>query len=316
MEISVILATYNRANSLQVTLGTFTKLAKVRELAWELVVVDNNSTDSTSTVVAAFAKKCQFPVRYHFEKQQGRAIALNSGISATRSPIVAFTDDDVVLHPDWLWNIKQSFEWHDCAAVAGRVLPVWNEPKPSWLVMQDQQAVVNFDLGDDFKEINFAPLGANCAFRRDVFAKYGLFRADLGVRGSTHTITCDDTEFGGRLSATGEKIIYCPGAVIYHPVDPERATKKYFLSWYYYNGVSLTRTSGLPDKGVSYFGVPRWHYRELAKNFVRWIAAPNPHERFQRKLRTYRSVGRIVESRRLSLERLRLIASADDGRPG
>jgi hypothetical protein len=65
---------------------------------------------------------------------------------------------------------------------------------------------------------------------------------------------------------------------------------------------------------VFYFGVPRWHYRELAENFLGWIAAPHPHERFQRKLKTYRSVGRIVESRRLSLERSRY--AADDRRPG
>jgi len=303
MDISVILATYNRAESLQAALESMSRMANVKNLSWELLVVDNNSTDSTACVVATFAKRCHFPIRYLFEKQQGRAIALNSGIVATQSTIVAFTDDDVLLHPDWLWNIKQSFDNYDCVAVAGRVLPVWNQPKPSWLVMEDQQAVVNFDLGDEFKEINFAPLGANCAFRRDVFAKYGLFRTDLGVRGSRHTITCDDTEFGGRLSATGEKILYSPSAVIYHPVDPKRTTKKYFLSWYYYNGVSLTRTSGLPEEGVFYFGVPRWHCRELAENFVRWIAAPNSHERFQRKLKTYRSVGKIVESRRLSLER-------------
>jgi glycosyltransferase involved in cell wall biosynthesis len=303
MDISVILATYNRAESLHAALESMSRMANVKNLSWELLVVDNNSTDSTACVVATFAKTCHFPIRYLFEKQQGRAIALNSGIVATQSTIVAFTDDDVLLHPDWLWNIKQSFDNYDCVAVAGRVLPVWNQPKPSWLVMEDQQAVVNFDLGNEFKEINFAPLGANCAFRRDVFAKYGLFRTDLGVRGSRHTITCDDTEFGGRLSATGEKILYSPSAVIYHPVDPKRTTKKYFLSWYYYNGVSLTRTSGLPEEGVFYFGVPRWHCRELAENFVRWIAAPNSHERFQRKLKTYRSVGKIVESRRLSLER-------------
>lgn len=315
MDISVILATYNRAVSLEMTLGTFARLTKARDLAWELVVVDNNSTDSTSEVVAVFAKKSPFPVRYVFEKKQGRAIALNTGISATNAAIVAFTDDDVFLHPDWLWNIKLTFDTYNCAAVAGRVVPLWNQPKPSWLVMDDQQAVVNFDLGDDFKEIEFAPLGANCAFRRGVFAKYGLFRVDLGVRGSEHTITCDDTEFGGRLSAAGEKIVYCPAAVIYHPVDPQRTTKKYFLSWYYYNGVSLTRTSGLPDEGVFYLGVPRWHYRELAENFLCWISAPNPHQRFQRKLRTYRSVGKIVESRRLSLARSRSIA-VDDRQPG
>lgn len=313
MDISVILATYNRAKSLEDALDSLSRMANVENLSWELLVVDNNSTDSTPRVVATFAKRYRFPIRYLFEKQQGRAIALNSGITATHSTIVAFTDDDVLLHPDWLANLKKTFDDHDCAAVAGRVLPLWNHPKPAWLVMDDQQAVVNFDLGDDFKQIDFAPLGANCAFRRDMFAKYGLFRSDLGVRGKNHTITCDDTEFGGRLTAAGEKIIYCPNAVVYHPVDPLRATKKYFLSWYYYNGVSLTRTSGLPDHGIFYLGVPRWHYRELAENFVRWISTPNQHQRFQQKLKTYRSMGRILESRRLSSERSRSIPSTAEG---
>jgi glucosyl-dolichyl phosphate glucuronosyltransferase len=309
MDISVILATYNRAESLKVALDSLSRMRNTHNLSWELLVVDNNSTDSTRNVVAECAKRSKFPIRYLFEKRQGRAIALNSGIVATHSTVVAFTDDDVLLHQDWLSSIKKTFDEFDCAAVAGRVLPLWNHPKPNWLVMEDQQAVVNFDLGDDLKQIDFAPLGANCAFRRDMFAKYGLFRSDLGVRGEIHTITCDDTEFGGRLTAAGEKITYCPTAVVYHPVDPDRTTKKYFLSWYYYNGVSLTRTSGLPDRGVFYLGVPRWHYREFAENLVRWITTPHQHERFQRKLKTYRSIGRIVESRRLSNERSRSIPS-------
>jgi hypothetical protein len=85
------------------------------------------------------------------------------------------------------------------------------------------------------------------------------------------------------------------------------------LSWYYYNGVSLTRTSGLPDHGVFYLGVPRWHYRELAEDFVRWITTPNQNHRFQRKLKTYRSIGRILESRRLSNERSRSIPNSCGG---
>jgi glycosyltransferase involved in cell wall biosynthesis len=300
MDISVILATYNRSESLKTTLETFLRLSGPPELRWELVVVDNNSTDATREGIETFARKAMFPVRYLFERTQGRAAALNAGIGAVNGHVIAFTDDDVLLHPDWLASLKRAFDEHDCVAVAGRVLPLWRHPKPEWLEMADQQAVVNFDLGDELQEIHFAPLGANCAFRRDVFARYGLFRVDLGVRGDKHTITCDDTEFGGRLSGAGEKIIYCPTAIIYHPVDPLRTTRKYFLDWYYYNGVSLTRTAGLPSEGIYYFGVPRWHYRELVSNFTRWMTSFNSHDRFQQKLKTYRSIGTIVESRRLS----------------
>ncbi|MGO9085993.1 MAG: glycosyltransferase [Candidatus Sulfotelmatobacter sp.] len=302
MDISVVLGTYNRANSLQGTLESLSSLIVPANLSWELLVVDNNSTDSTRGVIEKFAATATFPVQYVFEKRQGRAAALNAGIGEAKGEIIAFTDDDVFLHYDWLSRLKRTFDQFDCAAVAGRVVPEWNHPKPDWLEMEGQFAVTNFDLGDELKEIRVPPLGANSAFRKNVFKKYGLFRLDLGVNGSRHTITCDDTEFGERLIQGGEKIIYCPSAIIYHPVDPNRTTKTYFLSWYYYNGVSLTRMAGATKEGVSWFGAPRWLYREMLSSFARWVLTMEGKRRFQYKLHTYRNIGRIIESRRLSLE--------------
>jgi GT2 family glycosyltransferase len=300
MDISIVLGTYNRAASLQTTLDSFSNLVVPSDFAWELLVVDNNSTDATHEVVERFAKTANLSVRYLFEGRQGRSAALNAGVAEAMGEIVAFTDDDVLLHCDWLSNLRRAFNESGCAAFAGRVVPLWHHPKPDWLEMEGQFAVVNFDLGDEFKEVRVPPLGANCAFRKDIFRKYGLFRLDLGVIGSRHTITCDDTEFGERLIRGGEKIVYCPGAVIYHPVDPSRTTKRYVLSWYYYNGVSLTRTAGLPKEGVFWFGVPRWLYRELVTNFAKWVLTWRGKARFHHKLRTYRSAGSIVESYRLS----------------
>jgi len=300
MHISVVLGTYNRAASLHRTLQTFLDLVRPSGLTWELFVVDNNSTDSTPQVIETFARNATFPVRYVFERKQGRSAALNAGIREAGGEIVVFTDDDVLLHPDWLAQLKRTFEDFDCAAVAGKVIPVWGHAKPAWLEMDGHFAITNFDLGDELKQIRVPPLGANSAFRRSIFGKYGLFRLDLGVRGSEHTITCDDTEFGERLIRGGEKIVYCPTAIVYHPVDPHRTTKKFFLSWYYYNGVSLTRTAGLPFEGTFWLGVPRWLYRDLLANLAKWLlTAPGKH-RFQRKLRVYRSIGHIVESYRLS----------------
>ena len=300
MDISIVLATYNRAANLQTTLETLATQVVSSNLSWELLVVDNNSTDGTRNVVKNFAEASYFPVRYIFEKNQGRTYALNRGIAEAKGEIIAFTDDDVLVHCDWLANLCKAFAQQDLIALAGRVLPLWNHPKPDWLEMNGQFAVVNFDLGGDAREITIPPLGANSAFRRDVFEKYGLFREDLGVCGNKHTITCDDTEFGERLIRAKEKIFYCPEAIIYHPVDPQRTTKKYFLTWYYYNGVSLTRTFGVPQDGVFWFGVPRWLYREFLGNAVKWLCTLQPIRRFHHKLRTYRSLGNIVESYRLS----------------
>ena len=303
MEVSVILATYNRAASLRVTLESLLKVEVPAGLTWELLVIDNNSSDATREAIDEFSKRAGFCVRYIFEGRQGRSAALNAGITQAQGQIIAFTDDDVILHPEWLLHLKATFDRFDCAAVAGRVVPLWSHPKPEWLEMEDQLAITRFELGDEIREIHFPPLGANSAFRKDVFERHGVFRLDLGVSGNKHTITCDDTEFGERLVRAGEKIVYCPTAIVYHPVDPERATKKYFLSWYFYNGVSLTRTAGLPAEGVFYFGVPRWMYREFAANLAKWFLTFEAKRRFHRKLKTYRSAGTIVECHRLSRAR-------------
>jgi len=303
MDLSVVLPTYNRAESLRRTLETFQKLS-TPAIQWELLVVDNASSDCTRNVVESFSRSASnLPIRYVFESTQGRSAALNTGITQAQGDLIAFTDDDVLVHPDWIREIKKTFDEQNCSAVAGRVIPQWNHAKPPWLEMNGHFAVTNFELGDEMKEIRIPPLGANSAFRKGIFEKYGLFRLDLGVRGSKHTITCDDTEFGERLVAGGETIIYCPGAIIYHPVDPHRTTKKYFLSWYYYNGVSVTRTFGVPQEGVFWSGIPRWLYREFLTNCIRWFFTLDSKRRFQNKLSVYRSFGNMVESHRLSSQR-------------
>ena len=298
-DISVILCTYNRAASLKSTLESFLGLTLPSDFNWELILVDNNSKDNTPEVIRDFAKTAGFSVRYIFEHRQGRSPALNAGIAAAKSEIVAFTDDDVVLHPEWLLNLKLAFDEFHCAGVAGRVVPVWHHPKPDWLEMEEQQAVVNFELGEIAREIkDRTPLGANSAYRKDKFEKYGLFRLDLGVSGENRGITCEDSEFASRLLRAGEKIRYVPNAIIYHPVDPVRSSKAYFCKWYYNDGRSMIRAWPPPKNIVRYFGVPRWIFRSVVENFLKWTFNFDAKRRFHYKLRMYRDVGRLVESYR------------------
>ena len=297
--VSVILCTYNRAASLMVTLESFSRLTLPSAFDWELIIVDNNSKDHTAEVAKNFGRTAPFSVRYIFEEKQGRSPALNAGIKAANREVVAFTDDDVTLHPDWLVKLTQAFDQFRCAGVGGQVIPVWRQEKPEWLEMEAQQAVVNFQLGEEPKEIrNEPPLGANSAYLRDMFAKYGLFRLDLGVSGENHGITCEDTEFASRLLSAGEKIMYVPGAIVYHPVDPVRSSKAYFRRWYYNTGRSMVRAWPQSEDVPRFLGLPRWMVRSLGKNFMKWSLNFDPKQRFHYKLRTYLDIGRIVESYR------------------
>jgi len=128
MDLSVILRTYNRADSLRKALEAFSRLVVPPSLNWELLLVDNNSKDHTHEVTDEFAKSSQFTVRYVFAKAQGRSNALNTGIAAAQGDVLAFTDDDVLLHPDWLSNplkeipaIQIEHAFHLCSPRYGAV---------------------------------------------------------------------------------------------------------------------------------------------------------------------------------------------------
>src|SRR3982750_3874969 len=131
MRYSVVIATYNRAADLRETL---TSLAALRTLApWELIVVDNNSTDDTRDVVQTAAATFPVPLTYVFEQEQGRSPALNAGIRQARGEIVVTTDDDVRVESDWLDRTGGAIERLHCDYVGGRVLPIWGGPRPAGL---------------------------------------------------------------------------------------------------------------------------------------------------------------------------------------
>ena len=296
---SVIICTYNRVNSLQKTLKSLEATVLPAELPWELIVVDNNSSDATRAVVEGFARTSRFPVRYVFEGTQGLCHARNTGITVARGEVIAFTDDDVTVDPYWLWHLTRTFDQYDCMGVAGRIVPVWTCKKPSWLEMDGpyrlMSAIVSFDLGEELCEIKTPPFGANMAFKKTAFEKYGLFRTDLDRSGSS-LLSGGDTEFGRRLLQGQERLIYAPQAVVYHPVEPQRTEKKYFQLWYFNYGRSSIRYPGIPANAACYFGVPTYLFRNLFASFLQWALTLNLRRRFYHKLRLYQVVGAIAES--------------------
>ena len=290
--ISIVVCTYNGSLKLENTLASFSRLCAA-EVPWELVVVDNCSTDNTAHVIGRFAATSPISVRYVFEPEQGKSFALNTGVRAARGDLLAFTDDDVMVDQHWLTSLERIFAQFDCIGVAGRVVPVWWEPKPEWLEPEDHQEVVHFEYGEEPRKLDLPPNGANMAFRRIAFEKYGLFRVDVGKTKDACGI--EDREFGVRLLTAGQNIVYAPQAVIYHPVDPARLRKNYFRRWAYSFGRQLMRSGLRPQDAVRYFGVPRYLFGSLLTNSYRWIATRDRKRRFQHLLHVYRDLGSITE---------------------
>ena len=304
--VSIIVCTYNRADSLQRTLRSLNEMTVVHDQGWELVVVDNNSTDSTKACVDKFKQESKFPVRYIFESRQGKPYALNTGIQSATGEILLFTDDDVIVDKGWLSNVIKTFSETQCVGVGGRIAPVWPGEKPSWFRTDGpyglMSAIASYDLGDFPCELNSTnvPFGANVAFRREAFDRYGYYRTDLGPSAGKDRIGGggEDTELARRFVRSGEKLMYAPSAIVYHPVEPERARKRYFKLWHFEYGKALIKLGVDVPRGVQYFGVPRYLFRSFFENSFKWLVAINPHKRFYYKLQVYLFAGEIVAAYR------------------
>ena len=308
MKVSVIICTYNRAETLRDMIGSLESVIVPENISWEVIVVDNNSNDSTRELIASLRSNAALPLSYVFERQQGRSFALNAGIQVAGGDILAFTDDDVTIDPHWLLALTKTFKEFACLGIGGRILPVWPCAKPAWLSTDGAFRIVGpivyFGLNDTSPRIlKGSPMGANMAFRRRAFERYGLFRVDLGRKGRDGRRLGgggEDTDFGLRLYRAGETLMYAPDALVYHPVEQHRITKKYITAWFYNCGKELTKINGIPGESVCYFGIPRYHFRKLAETFLKAaMSYHDPQERFCYITRCYQTAGEIAESFRM-----------------
>jgi glycosyltransferase involved in cell wall biosynthesis len=241
MDVSIIIATANRASDLCRTLASFAEVE--RPGAVELLVVDNHSTDDTRQVVEAAVARFPFPVRYLFEPEAGKYAALNTGIRAASGRIIGATDDDARFERDWLVRAVDGLVRYDCDFVGGPVLPLWGGPKPVWLAERNglhAKVIALLDHGDSVREFGRDiswPLGVNVAYRRDVFERVGLFDNRLGRKIGTLRNQAQ-REWHLRARAQGARGFYLPDMIVHHLVNPERLRKQYFRRWLYWHGIS------------------------------------------------------------------------------
>jgi glycosyltransferase involved in cell wall biosynthesis len=298
--VSIILCTYNRAKLLKQALESLSRLSSPDVPSREILIVDNNSTDDTALVARDYARRDPTRFRLIDEKRQGKSFALNTGIQKARGEILAFTDDDVTFDSHWLLELVRPFQQPECLGVGGKIVPVWPIEKPGWLQLEGpyrlMSAIVSFDLGDEPCPIKTPPYGANMAFRRQAFQKYGLFRTDLGPTAGTE-IRGEDTEFCWRLIDAGEPLTYAPGSIVYHPVEKNRMEKGFFSSWYYDYGRASIRQKGIPSGAFRLFGIPVYHlFKSLPLNAFKWVFALSPARRLYYKLNACLVAGKIAES--------------------
>ncbi len=303
MDVTVILCTYNRCQSLAKALESVAHSEMPESGSWEVLVVDNNSKDATRNVVAEAAERYPGRFRYLFEPQQGKSYALNAGIRESHGKVLAFMDDDVVVDSHWLQKLTAIFEQAGWEGAGGRILPEGSFVPPRWLSVDGKYALAPlalFDLGLEPGELREPPIGTNMAFRKEVFEKLGGFRTDLGPSPGSEARS-EDMEFGDRVLGAGQRLWYEPSAVVYHSLPANRLTREYFLAWWHDKAQADLRASGLPQDGkLRLAGVPIHLFRRLARWTLEWLTAMSEPRRFSSKLNVWMVLGEISECRRIS----------------
>jgi glycosyltransferase involved in cell wall biosynthesis len=277
--VTIVLSTHNRSKLLGPAIDSLLEQADAPP--YDIVIVDNNSSDETRAIVASRIASGRNPLRYVFEARQGLAYGRNAGIAAAQADLIAFTDDDVRVSEGWVGAIRRAFDAHpDVDCLGGRTLPVWPSTPPHWLTPLHWVGPLALqDYGDrPFIVDARRPLclaGANFAFRKVVFDRIGRFSPEFP--------RCEDSELMLRLWMSGARALYVPEMVVHAAVQPERLEKTYHRRWHSNIGrcnarmglAELTRADGTLRTEVPgmtrLFGVPLFAIRQVAVHTWRWL---------------------------------------------
>jgi len=304
-QLSLIMSTYNRGELLDDAVRSVLSQSAAITPAFELIVVDNNSTDSTREIVERFVRM-DGRVRYLFERQQGLSYARNAGIREARAPFIGFIDDDVRAEPDWVAAILRAFDEHpEADMVGGKVLPVWPAPPPAWLTRDHWTPLALVDHGETpvlvTAEHPICLVGAG-ACRRSVFDVVGLFATDF-QRVKDAIGSLEDHEFLLRVLRTGRKGVYDPRIVLHAEIQPNRLERAYHRRWHTGHGHfhALLRSEQMEQTSAgTLFGVPAHLYRQALGDLAGWVrhkVAGQPARAFHHEVRL-RFFGGFFRTRR------------------
>jgi glycosyltransferase involved in cell wall biosynthesis len=299
VDVSVLLATFRRSESLRQTLAAMTELSTAG-MGWELLIVDNAGDESTRKVCESFVGR--LPLRYSVCTRPGQNAARNHGLKEVQGELVVLADDDVLPQEGWLEEMHQGAQrWPEQVLFGGRVLPKWPGEKPDFEIEPSMgrwtYGVCDPDLpeGPDAK---FLPLSANMAIRRRFLTAETPFDESIGPNGKNYAMG-SETEFNLRLRRQGFLAVFLPRSLIHHVIQPFQLDRNWLLGRAFRQGRGETRVR----TPVSWYDMA-----QLTKHAV-WATGRYWRDRFQRgrsdafrkRISCALTRGRLYEAWRLKL---------------
>jgi len=284
--LTVLIATLNGASTLPKVLDAYAALVAPPD-DWNLVVIDNGSTDGTYAVLQRYLD-C-LPLHYLYEPRRGKNVALNSGLAFVlqnfSSDLLLFSDDDAAPDPDWLVRFSEcAAKQQDYAVFGGSILPDWAAPPPEWLL---RLVPLGLSFGLTSSSQPDGPVhpglvwGANMAIRRAVFEAGHRFNETVGPNGGDYAMG-SEIELTRKLHGLGHLSWFCSAARIRHHIRAHQLTPQFVLgrAWRFGRGKHRQEHPGVFPE---WFGIPRWMLARYLLELTRYAAAwlrNEPEQRF------------------------------------
>jgi glucosyl-dolichyl phosphate glucuronosyltransferase len=230
IRISCVICTYNRERFLHSSIESLANQTLDREL-YEVVIVNNNSTDNTDHIAQQLIEKYKENVNFTYviESKQGLSHARNRGISEAKGEYICYIDDDAIASPDFLKNIVDFFESNpEAAGVGGKIIPEYVDGKPEWMNHFMEGLVSKVDNGEKIFEYNGSkfPIGCNMTYKKSILLEIGMFDPDLGRKGNSGEAS-EEKDVFFKIFNKGYKVFYLPDIPVKHIIESARLEYPY-----------------------------------------------------------------------------------------
>ena len=264
--ITVVICTYNRRSYLKKAIDSIINQAFDPDL-YELIIVDNNSTDGTKEFVLNNYSHSR--VKYLNETSQGLSHCRNTGLRNAKFDYIAYIDDDGIAYSDWLENMAKGIKDQNekFAGITGAIFPIWEIPRPRWL-LDKWQIGTNYSIYKHRDKrtvirrgVKIGVFGGNMVWKKSLLIECGGFNTKLG-RVKNNLISGEENFTAERIKNKGYEFIYDPKIRIKHHVHKSRMNIKWLIKRAFWGGYSHIAAENIKQSVLTKF---RQSFKEIIR---------------------------------------------------